>query len=758
MKNFFLISTFLASMISGFSQENQFWTGYFSYNSIKDISQSTTQAYAATENAYFKRDLATNEVKTVSTIEGLSGQSISQIYHSETYKKTILGHIDGLITIVNDIDGSIINVVDIINKPSVPGNKKKINHFMEYQGKIYISTDFGISVYDLNLLEFGDTYYIGAGGANIEIFQTAIFNGFVYAVANGYGLLKADINNPNLIDFNQWTLINAGNWLFVEKKGTDLIAIGLSGGLYKVVNDAPVLVSNFTQTPLDTRFSSGYLIVTTQNYVYVYNDQLVEISKINSAPTLNVNFTCATAIGDKIYMGTREKGVISTTISNPTLFENITPNCPERNKIFAIQPYSKGVWAVYGDYTGGFYNPYPLDSYGVSKLDSNKKWITFPYEDLLSAKSISRIIVNPNNENQVFFSSHYSGLLKFENDKATTIYNTSNSSFVTIAGQVPDDIRVNGSAFDKTGNLWVTNSLVEKSLHVLKADGQWQAYALTSLLAPKENSLGRLTIDKNGTKWIGTNNGGLVGFNEKYNDRCISITQESGNLPVNDVRVATIDNKNKLWIGTGRGLRILPNVDSFLNQNQPTTNSIIILEEDIAQELLYQQIITDIVVDGANNKWIGTSGSGIFYISSDGQKTYNIFTKENSPLPNNTIIDIDIDPNTGEVFIATEGGMVSYRGSATKGTENLENVYAFPNPVRPEYSGQVSISGLMDKCNVKITDIEGNLVHEAISEGGTIQWDTTAFGKYKVASGVYIVLVSSDDGVQTKTKKIMIIR
>lgn len=199
-------------------------------------------------------------------------------------------------------------------------------------------------------------------------------------------------------------------------------------------------------------------------------------------------------------------------------------------------------------------------------------------------------------------------------------------------------------------------------------------------------------------------------------------------------------------------------MDSFLNQNQPTTNSIIILEEDIAQELLYQQIITDIVVDGANNKWIGTSGSGIFYISSDGQKTYNIFTKENSPLPNNTIIDIDIDPNTGEVFIATEGGMVSYRGSATKGTENLENVYAFPNPVRPEYSGQVSISGLMDKCNVKITDIEGNLVHEAISEGGTIQWDTTAFGKYKVASGVYIVLVSSDDGVQTKTKKIMIIR
>jgi ligand-binding sensor domain-containing protein len=759
MKNIFLISVLLLCIVFGFSQENQLWQGYFSYNSIKDISQSTNQVYAAAENAYFKKDMVSNEEKTISTIEGLSGQNISQIYHSETFKKTIVGHVDGLITIVNDIDGSIINVVDIINKASVPSNKKKINHFMEYQGDLYISTDFGISVYDLKLLEFGDTYYVGSGGSNIEIFQTTIFNGFIYAVANGYGLLKADINNPNLIDFAQWSMVNSGNWLFVEKKGVDLIAVGLSGGLFKIVNDSPVFVNSYSQTPLDMRCNSGYLIVTTQSYVYIYNDQLIEITRIDSSPNLNVNFTCSTVINDKIFIGTTEKGLISSTISNPVLFENTTPNCPDRNRIFAVQSYSSGLWAVYGDYSI-FYNPYPLDYYGVSKFDSSKNWTTFPYQDLFSAKSISRIVVNPNNENQVFFSSHYSGLLKFENDSPTTIYNASNSTFRTIAGQVPDDIRVNGSAFDKTGNLWVTNSLVDKELHVLKADGQWQGYALTSLLQPLINSLGRLTIDKNGTKWMATYRGGLVGFNEKYNNRCISISegQDLGNLPTADVRVAAVDNKNKLWIGTAQGLRVLQNVDSFLTQNQPTTNAIIILEDNVAQELLYEQFITDIVVDGANNKWIGTAGAGVFYISSDGQKTFNIFTKENSPLPSNIIIDIDINAITGEVFIATEGGMVSYKGSSTKGAENLENVFAFPNPVRPEYNGLVSITGLMDKCNVKITDIEGNLVHEAISEGGTIQWDTTALGKYKVASGVYMVFVSSDDGAETKTKKIMIIR
>ena len=173
---------------------------------------------------------------------------------------------------------------------------------------------------------------------------------------------------------------------------------------------------------------------------------------------------------------------------------------------------------------------------------------------------------------------------------------------------------------------------------------------------------------------------------------------------------------------------------------------------------MFEQFITDIVVDGANNKWIGTAGAGVFFISADGQKTFNIFTKENSPLPSNIITDIAINSTTGEVYMVTESGMISYKGNATKGAENLANVIIYPNPVRPNYTGFVTITGLMNKANVKITDIEGNLVHESISEGGTLLWDTQAFGKYKVASGVYMLFISSDDGSETKTKKLMIVR
>src|SRR5690606_37184728 len=102
--------------------------------------------------------------------------------------------------------------------------------------------------------------------------------------------------------------------------------------------------------------------------------------------------------------------------------------------------------------------------------------------------------------------------------------------------------------------------------------------------------------------------------------------------------------------------------------------------------------------------------------------------------------------------------MVSYLGNSTAGEDDLNNVYVYPNPVRPEFAGDVTISGLMDKVNLKITDIEGNLVYETTSQGGTVTWDTKAFGNYKVASGVYMIFISSDDGTKTKVKKVMIIR
>jgi hypothetical protein len=743
--------------LTGSAQVNQVWKGYYSYNAIKDITQNETGFIAASENAYFKRDVTTNQSATVTTVEGLSGQTISQIYHSETFKKTIIGHIDGFMTIVNEVDGSMLNVVDIVNKVSVPSNKKKINHFTEFNGKLYISTDYGISVFDLQTLEFGDTYFIGPNGNTIEIFQTTVFNNTIYTVANGYGLLSASISNPNLIDYNQWNMVAGGNWKAVDKTNTGIVLLDNGTALYRLVGNNPVLVNNFNQIPADFRFVENKLVVTTQNYVYVLNDQLANLYTVDNTPDPATRLVCATIKNDVLYIGTQEKGVVSTTQSNTTVLNNVTPQGAYRNKVFAVKTSSKGTWMVYGDYNAGF-NPYPLDSFNISKYTETDGWKDFPYNTLLGTKSITSVTVKPTDENEVYLSSYYSGLLKIKNEVPEILYNASNSSLRTIPGQVPDDIRVGFSDFDRAGNLWMPTSMTNNLLHVFRSSGQWQSYNIAC--APANTSLVTkgLLVDKNNTKWIMTRVG-LVGFNDGTS-KCLMIKDGvgEGNLPSRDVRALAIDKNNRIWIGTLRGLRVLPSVDSFLTEDELDTSAIIILEDGLAQELLYQQFITDIAVDGANNKWIATAGSGVFFISPDGQKTFNIFTKENSPLPSNLINDIEIDPVTGEVFMATEAGMVSYKGNATAGAGDLKNVVVFPNPVRPNFTGSVSVTGLMDKCNVKITDINGNLVHEEIAKGGTILWDTRAFGKHKVASGVYVVHVSSEDGAEVETKKIMIVR
>jgi ligand-binding sensor domain-containing protein len=756
---FFLLLLFVQM---GFAQSDLSWQGYFSFNEIKDVSASTTAVFAASENALFSKNVDSNIIKTTNTVDGLSGQTISSVFYSANFNKILVGYENGLIIVINEVDGSMLNVVDIINK-QLPSDIKKINHFMEFEGIAYVACDFGIVQFNLATMQFGDTYFIGDAGAEISVNQTALFNGFIYAATNN-GIRRASVSNKNLIDYNQWGIIATGNWSNVVTFGADLYAVDASGNVQKF-NSVADSFSGFvqlSQPSLHMRATVNYLIITTLNSIYIYNSQMAEILKIdaNQLTEPNVRFTCATIIGNTIFIGTKENGMFTNALSVTADYENITPIGPSRNNIFSLNVSPDALWAVYGDYTSD-YNPYPLDSYGISKFDE-KGWLNIPYNKVLGAQSMTRITVNPSNQNEVYASSFFSGLLKLENNVPTVLYNQTNSGLESLTFVGPDyiDIRVNGTAFDKSGNLWVTTSRIKNGLKVLKPSGQWQSYAMDAILdSPNDNNFGTIAIDRNGTKWLSTSQDGVVGFNENNNKfKKITSGSDTGNLPISNVRVVAVDTRNQLWIGTTKGLRVLPNVSSFQSDEKMTANPIIITDDNLAQELLFEQFITDIAVDGANNKWIGTADSGLFLVSPNGQETKYHFTINNSPLPSNVINDIAINSATGEVFIATAKGMVSFKGVSTAANDDLSNAYVYPNPVRPDYQGTVKIAGLLDKANIKITDIGGNLVYETTSEGGTIEWDTTAFGKYKVASGVYMIFISAQDGVETKVKKVMIIR
>ncbi|WP_430411224.1 two-component regulator propeller domain-containing protein [Kordia sp.] len=766
-RSLYVLLLFCYITVNGQSFENS-WQGHYSYNNVIDLSISSEKIYAASENAFFTYDLQSNEIGKVSTVNGLSGETISTAYFSESAQKYILGYENGLIEVYFEDTKQVQKVVDIVNKPTIPPNRKKLNHILEYNGIIYISTNFGISLYDIDALEFGDTYFIGPNGSQIEVRQTTVLGEYIYAATDS-GMYRAMINDDNLIDFEQWELVIASNWVGIVTFGDELYAINANRRIYKYNGTTFVLqvqIPQYATALEDFKINGSYLIVVNDTKVHVYDNQLIEVLEVDTLEEYpDIEFNSALILNNNIYLGTETEGMLETAFPMPMAINQILPDGPLLNNVFALKAIPNELWVVYGDYNTG-YNPYPLDNRGVSHLQ-DMSWVNIPYTPEFDAKSLVHVTVNPSNTSQVFVSSFFSGILQIEDNEPVNILNITNSDLESLDIGVPTyiDIRIGETKYDINGDLWVLTSKIENGVKVLKSSGQWESFSVAEIIGDffgGENGLSKLEITDGGIKFIATQSHGVLAFDEtrSQGSRFISmVEEEQGNLPSTDVRALALDKTGNLWIGTTKGIRVYFGADNIFNDSNPQTNDIIIVEEDgVPKELLFQQQITDIEVDGSNNKWIGTSSSGVFYMSPDATETLAHFTKDNSPLPSNTITDIEIDSESGRVYMGTTKGIVSFQGTATGPKETLENVYAFPNPVRPGFNGNLSITGLTNNAIVKITDIEGNLVYEATSEGGTLLWDLTAFGRHKVASGVYLILIANEDGSETKVTKVMVVR
>ncbi|WOD44900.1 two-component regulator propeller domain-containing protein [Hwangdonia lutea] len=776
IKRLAVFTLFLLPLLLSAQDFSALWQGHFSYNTIKDVVKGNNKIYAASDNAIFSLDLQTNELSTLTTVNGLSGETISTIYYSDVYKLLLIGYENGLIEIAFDDDDDILSVVDIIEKPTIPPTSKKINHFKDYNNVVYVSTNYGVSVFNMERLEFGDTYFIGGSGGQTRVNQTAILGDYIYAACvDGNGLKKAQITSPNLIDYQNWQTVTNGDFLAVETVENSLYALRTNSRMYRVVNDVLTEVFQFPNMPVDVKAVSDRLLVTTQNSVYMYDSGFNALAQADVNSTFNTAFTSAVFHLDSMYIGTKDFGVLKTSVSNPTEYEEIHPEGPLLNIPFSIQSGENELWVTFGEYDL-FYNPYGLNSRGISYFKDDS-WINTPYEDVLDAKCLSTISINPSNNNQVFIGSFFSGLLEVNDGIPTTLYNETNSgleSLVLPSNPNYVDIRVGATVFDKNGVLWTLTSQVENALKSFNpSNNQWQSYSFKKFRT--ELGYPKIVIGNDNTKWIAGYWNGVIGFNENNGTPLLkNINSEESNMPAHNVRAIAIDKRNQLWVGTERGLRVIYNTSNFFTEENIRAEEIIIEEGGIAKELLFEQNITDIEVDGSNNKWIGTTDSGLFYFSADGQKTIFHFTKTNSPLPSNTINDVSLDPSNGIVYIATNKGLVSFQSGGSSPLNDLESAYAYPNPVRPTFNivdEKVKIKDISENVNIKITDIEGNLVAEAQSrnnlrysgynleiDGGTAYWNGKNLANNVVASGVYLVMLSDLDTFETKVLKLMVVR
>ncbi|MEZ7494739.1 T9SS type A sorting domain-containing protein [Leeuwenhoekiella aequorea] len=754
-KKLLIVLVFVCSFFCVQGQDySSLWTGHFSYNSIVSIAPGDREVYVASQNSVFSYSLSTNEIKTYSTIDGLTGELISTVYYSASTDILFVGYYSGLVDLILP-DGTVSTLVAIRDKPVILPSEKAINHFYENEDILHIATGFGISLFDLDRLEFKDSYFIGDNGTRLPILQTIIFEDFIYAASPTGGLRRARAAADNLIDFKNWETIDSQGWLGLQQVATTLFGVRSDQTLQQLSSDSFITTANFAGVPKQISANEDELLITFENEIQIYSSQGTLKETIYTSPQYSSGYNTTIKFDGAFYVGTAQNGLLITSSSSIDNALAIIPEGPLRNDPFNIEAAFGELWVVFGDYSDA-YNPYPLKQRGVSNL-REETWLNIPYSELLGANNITNITFNPDDASQVFLSSYNSGLLELNDKVPVHLYNESNSGLSDVPSN-PTDVRINGAAFDVSGNLWMTNSLVKNGL-AKKEGAVIQGISVADILPDFDeiNAYTEVVTDRRGNVYFGTSNRGLIGYNPQ-SQSFIRLDESRSNLPSNAILSLVIDLNGSLWIGTAAGLRILTSPAQMFDEPDIQTRKIIIEDNGVAVELLGEQVIRTIAVDGNNNKWVGTVGSGAFYFTSNGLETLRQFGTNNSPLPSNNIQDITIDDQSGEVYFATALGLVSYRGSAVAAKDTLEDARVFPNPVRPNYSGLVTLDGLTENATIKITDLNGNLVYEEESEGGSIQWDTTAFGKYKVASGVYFILITAEDAVETKIIKLMIIR
>lgn len=315
---------------------------------------------------------------------------------------------------------------------------------------------------------------------------------------------------------------------------------------------------------------------------------------------------------------------------------------------------------------------------------------------------------------------------------------------------------VGGVCFDNENNLWVICSHADIALSKRTPNGIWTSYDLGSALGGLD--LGALLVDNYGQKWILTRSNNILVVNAANTQvkRLTSIIG-NGNIPGNFIYSIAQDRDGAIWVGTDKGVIVFYSPENVFTGQNFDAQKILLEVGGYWQYLLETESVNAIAIDGANRKWFGTEKSGAFLMSSDGTKQVSHFTEEESPILANTISSIAIDAD-GEVFFGTSKGIVSYKGTAASPDNDTTKVYAYPNPVREGFNGSITIDGLADNSDVKITDIAGNLVYSTKANGSRAIWKGKNFDGGRAHSGVYLVFASDKNGSKTLVTKILVIK
>ncbi|MEM9887003.1 MAG: two-component regulator propeller domain-containing protein [Bacteroidota bacterium] len=747
------------------------WKSHLPYRKGIDVTQSEDHIFYATEWSVVAIDKEDFSTEFLSKVRRLSNVGVERIKYNPFSDILIVVYTDGIIDLLKAEGTVTLNAIKNFN--NIIGEKKINDIFIENDSIIYLSTSYGLSKLNILAEEFAYTTFSGIPIESTIIYQNALF------AATEEGIYTTNLDNDFPEDFNTWRRLNQSNQ-FPEDYSTRGLGV-FQEKLFLDINDTLFHYDgkNLTEVYQEDEYELAYFSTEGENLVvgltrgrqrqgrilyFQDADNFTELSR-------SCVFNPFSAIEDRqkegfIWFADQARGFKYLENFQDDNCESLSFNrSPFSHHARSIEIAEDAVWVASGDLSPTFSPLFRAD--GIFRLQEGR-WTEYGrnVEGDLRGKDVwdfMDIAIHPQN-GKVYAAAFIEGLVEFDGENFV-IYDDSNSSLNNAVGD-ESRTRVSGLAFDMENNLWVSNYTARQPISVLKNDGTWKRFELIGNCR-NETTLLEVLVDDFGYKWFVTtsNSGGILvldtgaDIEEESDDRCILFTATNTELPTNKVNTIAQDKDGSIWVGTSEGVAVSQGFDPFdpnFNFFLPKTDQ----DENNLGLLLKTEDVKTIAIDGANRKWFGTN-NGIFVQSPDGSTQLARFTTDNSPLFDNTILDIAIEPNTGEVYIGTVKGLISYRGEATEGgSANNINAYAFPNPVRPEYTGTIAITGLAENANVKITDASGQLIYETIALGGQAIWDGNDYNGRRASSGVYLVFSTSNNNFEPDAfvTKILVMR
>ena len=736
------------------------WNIHSAFADINAIAVTRDKVFALSNHSLFAVDKQSEEMVYYNRLTGLNGAVISTIGYNPTLNLLLVCYENGHLDIINSHD-EVYNIPDLYLKQTT--YSKIVNSIYMHEHTAYLAMDFGIIELDMKRREIKDTYIIGQDAKEVNVKHITIMGNRIYAVSPQL-LYSASLSDP-LSDYAYWQTQ-------ALPTGKEVSAFCAYDELLYMVRDSVLCSYRDSKWQKHTTSYKVNGLCPTDQHLFILpkNQAGVAIAETD----LSLQMTDMGMITDIVQDGSSYWWAsVTDELVRGADRQAFRPDGPINNIAYRMHTFGDRLYVVPGG-RWATQNKTP----GEIMFYENGNWVNISSDVINKAcgfkvYDLMNVAQDPNDKDHYFVTSYGAGLLEMQSDEVVNLYTPDNSTLISAVPKYPKEYtRTDGAMYDEQGNLWILNAVGTKSINIFTPDKQWFSFGLAyqsdtiPLYTP-----GEIMVDRRNTQW-------------KWIPQCryntgLLLLQDNG-TPTNDkddqvfyrnewydqngkpvipefIYSMAQDHDNTIWVGTNAGLFLIPATIDFTTSNR--CERVIISRNDgtqLGDYLLDNEQINHIVVDGANRKWIATATSGVFLLSPNGEETIEHFTTENSPLSSNNVLSIAILESTGEVFFGTSQGLVSYMSDAIEPAKNFSDIYAYPNPVHPNYHGVVTIRGLMANTEVRIVDASGNLVTTIQGNGGEAVWDMTNAQGSRVASGIYTALCNTQDGAAHSTVKIMV--